>query len=61
MNPKVYAMNASIYVWHPHTIAKGLWEGKAKLHIMPRDRSIDIDEPIDFKLAELYMREKIEQ
>ena len=59
--PKVYAMNASIYVWHPHTLNKGLWDGKAKLHIMPRERSIDIDESIDFKLAELYMQEKIEQ
>jgi len=58
--PKVYAMNASIYVWHLHTLNKGLWDGKAKLHIMPRKRSVDIDEPIDFKLVELYMREKIE-
>jgi len=59
--PKVYAMNASIYVWHPYTLNKGLWDGKAKLHIMPRERSVDIDELIDFKLVELYMREKIEQ
>lgn len=58
--PKVYAMNASIYVWHPHTLSKGLWDGKAKLHVMPRERSIDIDEPIDFKLVELLMKEKRE-
>lgn len=58
--PKVYAMNASIYVWHPHTLSKGLWGGKAKLHIMPRERSIDIDEPIDFKLVELLLNEKYE-
>jgi CMP-N-acetylneuraminic acid synthetase len=56
--PKVYAMNASIYVWHRHTLAKGLWEGRAALHVMPRSRSIDIDTPIDFKLVELLMREK---
>jgi CMP-N,N'-diacetyllegionaminic acid synthase len=56
--PKVYAMNASIYVWHRHTLAKGLWEGRAALHVMPRSRSIDIDTPLDFKLVELLMQEK---
>ncbi len=58
--PKVYSMNASIYVWHKDTLKKGLWEGKAKLYVMPRIRSIDIDEPIDFKIVELLMREKKE-
>jgi len=56
--PKVYAMNASIYVWHRHTLAKGLWDGRAALHVMPRSRSIDIDTPLDFKLVELLMQEK---
>lgn len=58
--PKVYAMNASIYVWHLHTLSKGLWDGKTKLYVMPRERSIDIDEPIDFKLVELLLNEKYE-
>jgi len=58
--PKVYAMNASIYVWHLHTLSKGLWDGKTKLHVMPRERSIDVDEPIDFKLVELLLNEKYE-
>lgn len=56
--PKVYAMNASIYVWHRRTLSKGLWEGQARLHVMPRARSIDVDTLIDFKLVELLMREK---
>jgi CMP-N-acetylneuraminic acid synthetase len=56
--PKVYAMNASIYVWHRDTLSKGLWEGRAALHVMPRSRSIDIDTPIDFRLVELLMQEK---
>jgi CMP-N-acetylneuraminic acid synthetase len=56
--PKVYAMNASIYVWHRHTLSKGLWEGRAALHVMPRERSVDIDTPLDFKLVELLMRER---
>ena len=58
--PKVYAMNASIYVWHLHTLSKGLWDGKTKLHVMPRERSIDVDVPIDFKLVELLLNEKYE-
>lgn len=57
--PKVYAMNASIYVWHRRTLHKGLWEGRAELHVMPRERSIDIDTPLDFKLVELLMQEKL--
>lgn len=57
--PKVYAMNASIYVWHRHTLQKGLWEGRAALHIMPRERSIDIDSMLDFKLVELLMQERL--
>lgn len=58
--PKVYSMNGSVYVWHRTTIEKGLWGGNAALHVMPRERSIDIDSPIDFKMVELLMREKIE-
>jgi CMP-N-acetylneuraminic acid synthetase len=56
--PKVYAMNASIYVWHRRTLDKGLWEGRAKLHVMPRERSVDIDSELDFRLVELLMKER---
>lgn len=55
--PNVYSMNASIYVWHRHTLAKGLWDGRTRIHIMPHERSVDIDAPIDFKLVELLMKE----
>jgi CMP-N,N'-diacetyllegionaminic acid synthase len=56
--PKVYAMNASIYVWHRRTLSTGLWSGRARLYVMPRERSIDIDAPLDFLLVEMLMREK---
>jgi len=56
--PRVYAMNASIYVWHRHTLSKGLWDGFTRLHVMPRTRSIDVDSELDFKLVELLMKEK---
>jgi CMP-N,N'-diacetyllegionaminic acid synthase len=53
--PHVYSMNASIYVWHRHTLAKGLWNSRLKLHVMPRERSIDIDSPLDFAIVEMLM------
>lgn len=56
--PKVYAMNASVYVWHRHSLARGIWDGRVKLHVMPRERSVDIDTPMDWKLVELLMEEK---
>jgi CMP-N,N'-diacetyllegionaminic acid synthase len=56
--PKVYAMNASIYVWRRASLPKGLWGGRAALHVMPRERSIDIDSELDFRLVELLMAER---
>lgn len=56
--PKVYAMNASIYVWHRRSLSSTLWNGRVALYKMPRERSIDIDHPIDFSLVELLMAEK---
>lgn len=57
--PTVYAMNASIYAWHRHTLAGSLWQHpRIRLHAMPRERSIDIDHPIDFELVELLMKRK---
>jgi CMP-N-acetylneuraminic acid synthetase len=55
--PQVFAMNASIYVWHRNTVDKGLWGGRTRLYEMPRERSIDIDGEIDFKLVELLLEE----
>lgn len=53
--PQVYSMNASIYVWHRRTLTKGLWDGVLKLHVMPRERSIDIDSPLDLKIVEMLL------
>jgi CMP-N-acetylneuraminic acid synthetase len=56
--PMVYAMNASIYVWWETTLDSGLFGPRTKLHVMPRERSIDIDSNIDFEMVELFMRKK---
>lgn len=57
--PIVYAMNASIYVWKTEVLLNQtrIVSGKMKLIEMPKERSIDIDTGIDFKLVELIMRE----
>jgi CMP-N,N'-diacetyllegionaminic acid synthase len=56
--PPVYAMNASIYVWWARTLDKGLFGSGTRLHVMPRERSIDIDSSIDFELVELLMKKE---
>ena len=56
--PTVYAMNASIYVWHRNTVDKGLWGGRTRLYEMPHERSVDIDSEIDFKLVDLLLSER---
>lgn len=56
--PAVFSMNASIYVWHRATLSQGLWAGRARLYEMPRERSVDIDSEIDFRLVEILMTEQ---
>lgn len=61
MAPAVYAMNASIYVWHRATLSKGLWDGRTRFFEMPRERSVDIDSPLDFDIVEKLMTEAMAQ
>lgn len=56
--PEVFSMNASIYVWHRHTLSKGLWDGRTQLYEMPRERSVDIDSELDFKIVELLLDQR---
>ncbi|KRA55355.1 cytidylyltransferase domain-containing protein [Devosia sp. Root635] len=53
--PKVYSMNASIYVWRPSALARGIWNNRIKMYEMPRERSIDIDSELDFFFVERLM------
>lgn len=52
--PKVYDMNASIYVWWKNILKedKKIFLKKTKAYVMPKERSIDIDDDLDFKIAE---------
>jgi len=56
--PVVYSMNASIYVWHRHSLESGLWGARTRLYEMPRERSVDIDSELDFQLVQLLMTER---
>lgn len=57
--PMVFAMNASIYVWHRASLSSSLWDSpRIRLHVMPRERSIDIDHEIDFEMVALLMKKK---
>jgi len=59
-SPIVYAMNASIYAWKRANLKQGLWYNKnIRIYEMPLERSIDIDTPIDWKLVEILMCEKL--
>ena len=52
--PKVYDMNASIYVWWKNLLKeeKKIFLKKTKAFVMPKERSIDIDDDLDFRIAE---------
>ncbi len=55
--PGCFDMNASIYAWTREALmdAPGLFNPDTRLHVMPEERSIDIDSEVDFLLVELLM------
>jgi CMP-N,N'-diacetyllegionaminic acid synthase len=59
--PVVYGLNGSIYVWRRDALAKavrdGFWSVAMKPSVMPRERSVDIDDALDFEWAQwLFLR-----
>lgn len=57
--PKAYQLNGAVYVTDVDKILKSQREiilGEIGSIIMPKERSIDIDEPIDLIIAELLMK-----
>lgn len=59
--PKVFDMNSSIYVWWTHILVKKkkVILGKSRVYLMPKERSVDVDDSLDFRLAEMIMKENI--
>jgi CMP-N-acetylneuraminic acid synthetase len=58
--PPVYDMNSSIYVWWKDAIKekKCTLLDRSLVYIMPKERSIDIDDHIDFRVAEMLLKER---
>lgn len=54
--PEVLALNGSIYVWRVDALKRaataGLWSVGIRPYVMPRWKSVDIDDLEDFELAE---------
>lgn len=58
--PKVYDINASIYIWKERALKK---EKKVILkncgvYIMPKERSVDIDDRLDFDVVKMLLGKK---
>ena len=50
---KTYLPNGAIFVFKPDILKRGIYITKnSRAYIMPKDRSVDIDDWVDFKLAE---------
>jgi len=57
--PKVYQLNAGVYVIKKQIIKDGnIFTPKTKAVVMPPERSVHIDTEIDFKFAEFLLKEK---
>ncbi len=60
--PEVWGLNGALYVWRRDALARaareGFWSVDMRPLPMPRERSIDIDDQLDFEMAEwLYRRQ----
>lgn len=58
--PKVYDLNASIYIWSRKKIlhSKNLISNKTVFFEMPYNRSIDIDDSLDFQIVNQLLKNK---
>ena len=58
--PKTYDMNGSIYIWKKNTLLEkqALFLKKTGIYIMPEERSVDIDNMLDFEFVEFLMSKK---
>ena len=56
--PEVFEINASIYIFRRVSLLKKykLLNKKTTIYIMPRERSVDIDDIYDFNIVKLYMK-----
>jgi CMP-N,N'-diacetyllegionaminic acid synthase len=57
-SPKVFEMNSSIYIYKRKFLMdrKNLFTNKTSIFLMPRNRSIDIDDALDLKLIKKIIK-----
>jgi len=56
--PKIYDMNASIYIFKRLTLKKSkeIFPKNTIIYLMPEERSVDIDNTLDFKIVEMLLK-----
>lgn len=59
-SPECYDMNASIYGWRRDALRKDpkVFYPDTQLYVMPRNRSADIDEEMDFAIVKMIMQQR---
>lgn len=57
--PSCYDMNASIYIWRYDALmtTDSLFQERTIIHVMPAERSLDIDTELDFKIVKFLMED----
>ena len=60
-SPKCFDMNASIYVWTRQALIDfpTVFNFDTRLFVMPEERSVDIDNELDFEIVEFLMMKKL--
>lgn len=61
--PRTYRINGCIFIakWDVFYEKKDWFKQNTYAYIMPEERSVDIDTPFDFELAELYLKRKLKK
>ena len=63
--PDVWGLNGAIYVWQRAALARaaqqGFWSVRMMASVMPRHRSVDIDDALDFDMAEWLFQRQIKE
>ena len=61
--PLVYDMTTVAYVARPNFIKNNskVFDGRVKAALIPKERAVDIDDEMDFKIAEMLIKEEQEK
>jgi CMP-N-acetylneuraminic acid synthetase len=59
-SPECFDMNASVYVWQRGKLINDprVFYDDTRLYVMPRERSFDIDDALDFDMVEMILKRR---